>query len=186
MNRYVIGGLAIIGLGILLLVLITGNSGHKLTSPPKTSSLPTYANTDASVSMVVSGPIVAPQNHNTVQIIINNTSSTLNIYQGYNGHVINSKVFNNTVNSYSNFLYALYYAGYESAIKTSYTSNSGLCPTANRYDFYLTQSGNDISHLWATNCNGVPKSFGGNLALTLTLFEGQIPDFNTIVGDINI
>lgn len=184
MNRYIIGALALIGLTILLILILT--TGHRRVPAPQAESLPSYSNSNSEVSVTIAGPIVAPQNYNEATIAINQNSSSFTLYQGYDGHVIDTQVFNNTQNSYKNFLYALYYAGFEKTINTSIPSNNGLCPTGNRYDFYLRNNGSVVSHTWVTNCSATPQSFGGSLGLTLGLFEAQIPQINNYTRNANL
>ena len=184
MNRYVIGALALVGLTILLILILAG--GHRRVPAPQVKSLPSYAYTNSEVSVVVAGPIVAPQNHNEARIVISKNSSVFTLYQGYDGDVIDSKIFNNTQNSYSNFLYALYYAGFGKSINTTIPNNKGLCSTGNRYDFYLKNNGQTVGHAWATDCTATPNSFGGNLGRTMSLFEAQIPQINTYTQNANL
>jgi hypothetical protein len=185
MNRYIIGSLAFIGLVILLVVILfTGGGSPKKTIP---APLYSYANSQAYVQMVVDGPIVAPQNHNSVKITINRNSANFELIQGYNGHVISSKTFSNSENSFRNFLYALYYAGYSNGtVNSQYPSDIGLCPTGDRYDMYLVNNGNIITHYWVTNCSNTPKTYNGNFGLTLLLFNRQIPNIGTLSQNANL
>ncbi|MHB1864923.1 MAG: hypothetical protein ACYCPS_02020 [Candidatus Saccharimonadales bacterium] len=184
MNRYVIGLLACIGLAILLAILLfTG--GHK-AAPSNVVSLPSYANTNAQVKLVQDGPIVAPQNHNTMIITVDQYTANFQLIQGYNGNVISSKIYNNSENSFKNFLYALYYAGFSQGMASNYKNDLGLCSTGDRYDFYLTENGQTLQHYWITGCSSNPKTFNGNFGLTMHLFETQIPDFNNLTSNANI
>ncbi len=183
MNRYIIGILAVIGLGIILFILLF--SSHNTTPPAKpVKLLPSYANTNAQVKMIVDGPIVAAQNHNSVVVTVSQYTATFDLIQGYDGNVIASKIFNNSQNSFKAFLYALYYAGYSNGVSSSYPSDIGLCPAANRYDFYLTLNGETLQHYWFTNCG--QKTYNGNFGLTLYLFNGQIPNIIQMVNGANI
>ncbi|MEI9913794.1 MAG: hypothetical protein WDN66_02205 [Candidatus Saccharibacteria bacterium] len=188
MNRYLIGFLACVGLAILLAILLfTGGSGKKSPIIPvkPVTPLTSYANTDAQVRMVVSGPITAPQNFNTGIITVDRNTTSFDLIQGYDGNVINSKIYNNSENSYQNFLYALHYAGFTQSMKAAVPSNIGLCSTGDRYDFYLIENGNNILHTFMTSCSASPRSFAGNFGLVNTLFERQIPDLSTLTANTN-
>ena len=188
MNRYIIGVLACIGLAILLIILLfTG--GHKAATPThtgvQTMLLPDYSSTSADVKMVIDGPITAPQTHNSVVVTVSQSDIDFQLIQGYDGDVISSKIFNNSQNSFYNFLAAIYYAGYSDGGKVNYTTDAGLCALGERYDFYLTENGQNLQHYWATSCGG-PKSYDGNLAQTLTLFQRQVPNYGQLLNNANI
>lgn len=184
MNRYIIGFLAVIGLALLLIILLfTG--GHKTITPSKVKSLPYYANTSAQVKMIVDGPIVAPQNHNSVVITVSQYNATIDLIQGYDGNVISTRSYPNTENSFKNFLYALYYAGFSQSISSPYPSDIGLCSTGERYDLYLILNGNTLEHSWITSCNSYPKTFNGNLDLNVSLFNDQIPDYYSLTNRLS-
>lgn len=184
MNRYIIGALACMGLAILLIILLT--TTHKAAAPSKTVNLVSYANTNAVVEMIIDGPIVAPENHNSLDVSVSQYNTTFTLKQGYNGHVIKSKIFNNTENSFSNFLYALYYAGYTEGIKSNFTTDEGLCAAGDRYDFYLIDNGATIQHYWITGCSSLPKTYDGNLTSTIGLFNAQVPNFTTLAAGANL
>lgn len=187
MNRYLIGFLAFIGLGILLAVLLIGGSSNNVQHPTiKPKLLYNYANTSAVVRMVIDGPIVAPQNHNSVVVTIGQNSSDFELIKGYDGNIISSKTYNNTQNSYRNFLYAIYYAGFTNGVKSNISSDIGLCASSDRYDFYLINGNNVLKHYWITNCGNDPKTFGGSLYTVIDLFRTQIPNYNQLSQQANI
>jgi len=180
MNRYFIGILVSIGLLVLLVVLLfSGNKPSSRGAVPK--SLSSYANTDALVRMTIDGPITAGQDHNSVQITVGQNSATLNLIQGYDNNVIESKTYPNTQNGYSAFLYSLYYAGYSLGNNAENLKNDlGYCSIGNRYIFELIQNGNDLTRYWTTNCGGVKKTYNGDSNLTIDLFKAQIPDYYSL------
>ncbi len=185
MNRYLIGILAFLGLAIVLMVLLL-TGGHK---SPTTHSIPptlqSYANTDAYVQLFIDGPIVAPVNHNALSITVSQYNASFALYQGYQGNVINYKIYNNDENSFRNFLATLYYAGFMDGRKVQYSSNIGLCPKGDKYDLYLNYDGQTIEHYWTTSCSDITSSFAGNMELTLTLFNDQIPNLQSLTQHAN-
>ena len=177
--RYFIGFLVTIGLIILLIVLLFGGGGKSNKSVPK--PLTSYSTTDAQVSLTIDGPVNADQNHKQSQIIIDNGQATYQQLQGYDGQIISSESFNNTQASFYVFLRALETAGFTHGDTSSSLSNErGICPLGTRYIVKLTQDGNDIERFWVTSCGGT-KTYEGNIALTIKLFEAQIPNYAKLV-----
>lgn len=182
MNRYFFGFLVTIGLVILLIVLIfSGGSSKKPSSVPQ--KLSPYATTDAFVRMTIDGPVTAPQDHKVIRVTVNNSIIRFEKLVGYDGHVVDTHTFANTVNSYTVFLRSLTKMGYlkgvdDAALKDS----SGYCPAGNTYNFDLNKDNKTITHYWASNCGGI-KTYLGNLSSTVALFEAQIPDYDTLSAD---
>lgn len=185
MRRYFIGLMIVIILLILLIILIVNSGGSNV--PSGMQPLPSYANTNATARLIINGPIVSSQNHNVVEIIVSNTTATLEVQQGYSGNIIKSKTYNNSINSYSNFLYALEHANFTAGNPAKSLQNyRGYCPTGDTYVFELRQNGHNIEQYWATNCSGTPHTFGGHLNLNITLFQQQIPDYSNLINNVNI
>lgn len=181
--RYIIGFLAVVGLAILIIVLLT--SGSPKSKAPHKTPLVDYANTSAVVEMVVDGPIVAPADHNTLVVDVSQSSANADLIQGYNGNVINSLASGNSENSFKNFLYALFFAGYSDSTPSTFPSDTGLCAGGDRYDFYLKENGQTLQHFWTTNCSGLPKTYAGGLGLTINLFNEQIPNISNLTSNAN-
>ncbi|HVV25503.1 MAG TPA: hypothetical protein VHC21_00515 [Candidatus Saccharimonadales bacterium] len=193
--RYFIGFLVTIGLIILLIVLLfTGGGNKNNNNQPSTSSRPktvdelaAYASTDAVVRLTIDGPIVADQNHQAVQVTVGQDDVTYSQVQGYQGTVANQQSFVNNQNAYSNLLYALGHAGFLKGDSSKALANEkGYCPTGNRYVFELIEDGQDVQRYWATSCGGTPKTYKGNLNLTLTLFQAQVPNYNQLTQNLNL
>lgn len=184
MMRYFIGFIATIGLIIILILLIFHGGSNKAKVPTTAKTLDSYANTNAEAQLTIDGPINAPQNHQQIQISVGQDETTFEQLQGYNGSVVNLQSFTNTEASYSAFLHALTVAGFtDGNTSSSLGDDQGYCPLGSRYIFQLTQNGNNIERFWATNC-GNPKTYLGNLNLTLALFQAQVPGYNTLTQNI--
>ena len=136
--RYFLGFLIAIGLLALVIILVVKNLGGNSTGPqPK--ALYTYANTDAIAGLLVSGPVVADQNYQQVQINISQSDSQINIINGYNGTVVNTKIFANNPSSYSAFLSALQGNGFALGNSSyKYKTPSGFCSFGTSYTYSLT------------------------------------------------
>jgi hypothetical protein len=182
--RYYIGLLITLGLLILVLFLLFHGSG-KTNVPTTSEPLFSYANTGSEVRLTIDGPINANEDHQQVQITVNQNVVTFDQLQGYDGNVVNQQQFANSENAYTAFLYALALNGFTDGNSSSALSNEqGHCALGERYTFELIQGGNDLEHYWATSCTNVIKSFNGDLPLMLTLFEAQIPNYQTLVKNV--
>ena len=178
--RYFIGFLITIGLIILLIVLLLGGGGGKSKTIVTPKTLASYATTDAQVSLTIDGPVNADQNHQQIQIIVDNGQATFQQIQGYNGQVVSSQSYNNTAASFYSFLRALEFANFTLGNSSSSLSDDrGYCPLGDRYIVELTQDGKNLERYWATSCGGL-KTYSGNLVLTVNLFEAQIPNYATL------
>jgi hypothetical protein len=185
MNRYLVAMIVSLGLIILLIVLLVGGGSKKSTLFP-TKLLPAYANSNAVVRLTIDGPIVANQNHNYLQVTVGQNAVTYNLFQGYNNNVIVSKIYNNNLNSYRAFLYALYYAGFSEGNNNPKLSNStGYCSIGDVFTFELIQNNHDIQKYWATNCSSTPKTFNGQLSSVVDLFKAQVPNYYQLTSKGN-
>lgn len=194
--RYFVGFLITICLLILLIVLLVtggGGNGGGNKSAPQTSSKPrtvsqlaALADTDADVQMVIDGKINADQNHTAIRVTVDNTDVTYEQIQGYQGTVVNKQVFNNNTSAFSNFLYAIGHSGFLLGDSSSRLANeTGFCPLGHRYVFTLTEGGQNLQRYWSTNCKGLIGTYNGNLGLTLTLFQLQVPNYSTLTSTIS-
>lgn len=182
--RYFIGFLVSIGLIITLIILLfSGSSSPKQATPKLLSS---YAGTNAVVQMTIDGPVTAQQTHTQVRVTVGRDQATFQQFQGYDGIIVKSKSYDNTANSYNVFLRALAHAGFTQGNKNATINDStGYCPLGEVYTFELIDSGNQLEKFWTTSC-GSPKTFTGNASLVTSLFRSQIPDYQTLIQNINL
>jgi hypothetical protein len=190
--RYFIGFLITIGLIILLIVLLFTGGGKKNNpingsqQPQTVQQLANFASTNAVVRLTIEGPIVADQNYQSVQITVGNDNTSYQQFQGYQGTVASQQNIVNNQASYSNFLYAIGRAGFLLGDNSKALANDkGYCSTGNRYIFELIEGGTTIQRYWATSCSGTPKTYKGDLSLTLTLFQAQVPNYNTLISGLD-
>lgn len=185
MIKYFIGFLITIGLIVLVIILLFSGGGSN--TPPKANhTLVSYANTDATATFTLVGPITSQQNHNAIRIIVGRDDVTYQQIQGYDGNVVNSQTFANTENAYNNFLYSLSRAGFTQGDTSSSLSNQlGYCPSGQQFIFDFNQDGRQLQHFWATSCGGT-KTFKGNLNLNIALFEAQVPKFSNLTDNVDL
>jgi hypothetical protein len=188
MRRYFLGLVAVFALMILIIFLIFHGNGNSSKVQSTSRTLSSYSTSDADVDLTIDGPVTSDENHQSLEITVTNSEVTYQQFQGYQGDVIQEKTYPNNINAFSAFLYALERAGFTEGNNASDLSNDlGFCSLGNRYIFSLNENGQQIERYWATNCgSGEPKTYDGSLDLTLTLFENQVPDYDTLSNNLNI
>jgi hypothetical protein len=183
--RYFIGFLITVGLIILLIILLfSGHGKPKVAVTSKT--LDSYASTDAQVRLTIDGPVNAVSQHEQIRITVDRDDVTFENLNGYDGDVVNSQIFANTESSYDVFLHALAHGGFTKGDPNPAARDErGYCPTGERYIFELTQDGDSLERYWATSC-GSPKTYLGNLTLTLVLFQAQVPGYDSLSSNTGL
>jgi hypothetical protein len=165
-------------------VIILKSFSSTPTKPP--TPLVDYSNTSTVVEMTIDGPVTADQNHNAVQMIVGQTSSEINIIQGYQNDVINTQSYPNNSAAYGWFLRSLDLAGYsEGKNDPSLTDYRGYCSTGDIYIYQVINGTNTIEQYWNTSCGG-QGTFKGSYSLVQNLFEAQFPDYSDITSNVNI
>lgn len=184
--RYFVGFLITIGLLILLIMLLFRGGGDKAKVPTTSRTLDSYAATSAEVSLTTDGPINAASEHNQTRITVGRDQVVYDQIKGYDGNVTKTQAYENTQNAYKNFLLALSHAGFtKGETDPAFRDERGYCPTGNRYIMELYNEGKSLQRYWATSC-GKPKSYLGNLSLTLTLFQAQVPNYSSMSQDLDL
>ncbi len=185
--RYILGlGLLIILLFVVIFLIM--NSGGKKNKVTETERQLTSYSTNPNVTIreTIIGPITAVQTHNQAQISVTNEQTIMDVFVGYDGNLINSKTYPMTTSSFSEFLSALDRAGFTRGNTTkALEDDQGYCPTGQRYIFEVIDTGKTVQRFWTTSC-GSPKSYKGNTALTLTLFQAQVPDYDDLTANLNL
>ncbi len=185
-TRYFFGFLVAIGLIILVIYLLFQGGGTTTKKVPNTpKALTSFSNTDTVVRLTIDGPVTAPVNHRKVEVTVGRDQATYQLFEGYDGTIMNSQSFENTQNSYSVFLHALSHAGFtRGTTETSLRDSAGYCPAGRVYSFEVIQDGKDLENFWATTC-GNPKTYAGSISTTLSLFRAQIPHFDILTRDVS-
>jgi hypothetical protein len=182
--RYIIGiGLAIVLLFIVIFMIVRGG-GDDAKTPETQRELTSYAeDSNFTVTHRMIGPIVAAQNHDEVEISVNNTSATVNVIKGYDGNVVDSRSYPMSTEGFREFLSALSKAGYTKGnTDEDLRNDEGNCATGQRYTFEATDGSRNMQRFWATSCGGT-KTYRGNVDRTISLFQQQIPDYSDVTGD---
>jgi len=180
--RYFLGFLIAIGLVILVIILVVKGLGNNNTTGPQPKPLSSYANTDAVASLLIGGPIIADQNYQQIEISISQVSSQISIINGYQGTVVNTKIYANNTNAYSAFLSSLQHYGFNLGNSNyAHKTPAGFCSSGNTYTYSLTNGSDTIFSYWGATCVGEGDS-RGIITNINNLFKLQIPDYNQITS----
>ncbi len=182
--RYFIGLLSIVAfvLAVALLVVrgITGGG-----EPKDKINLADYANTDTVMRLTIDGEINSEQEHRAVRITIGRDEARMDILNGYNQYVANTFNFPNTSAGYETFLRALQLLGYTKGDDDpNLKDERGYCPSGNRYVFEVRENGWEAQRFWRSSCK--EGNFGGDTTRVIDLFQRQIPDYNSLLGDVRL
>lgn len=178
-------GLVIVLLFLVIFMII--RSGSDEPKVPETKrELTSYVNdSNVTITQTTIGPVVAPQNHDETQISITNTTATIEIIKGYEGNVVNSRSYPMSTEAFRSFLNALESVGFTRGdADASLTEGKNFCPTGTRYIFEINEGAKNIQRYWATSCGA--KSYKGEAGTTINLFQAQIPEYDDVVGDLNL
>jgi hypothetical protein len=182
--------LAFLGFIVFIVIMFKLFTGHA-PAPVNTAvlkPLPAYAGSDATVSFTTDGIVNGDELHRSIRITVSNTQRSVDVLQGYNPQVIQSKSFENNQEAYDVFLRAIGNSGFllKSKNTKAVTDERGLCPLGFRYILDLNQDGSDLSRLWGSSCGPSIGNAAGAIPTIRQLFEDQIPDYQTIVGPFNL
>lgn len=177
--RYALAFLAAVALVVVVFILIIrGFSGRE---PALETQLTDYAKTETIMRMVVEGKVNADQDHRSVTVTVGRSGNTINLVQGYQGHVIETKNYESNERAYATFLRALDLQGYDKGNDDPDAQDSrGYCPTGKVYTFEIITGSTTVQRFWTTSCGG--GTFRGNAGVVRQLFRAQAPDYSDIVA----
>lgn len=179
--KFIIGFLIAIGLLIFVFVLIFRGGSNKNAAVPVTLS--NYSNTSVVMQFTTEGPVTADQSHKEIQITVGDTQSTINVFQGYQGALLNSKSYPNNSAAYHDFLNGLQVAGYtQGTTDKKIADESGYCADGQRYVLAIVDGSTTKQRFWFSSCN--VGTFKGKIAAVQSLFQAQIPDYNDISNGV--
>lgn len=170
--------------GLIWLIVILFSKAFS-TAPATTTTnktpLVSYANSDATASMLIDGPVVVDEIHQALRISVDRSQSKVELINGYEGNVVREETFANNTAGYEAFLKALDKALFDSPVSKSISADErGYCPLRNRFVYTLSTGTKDIVRTWTSSC-GI-GNYTGDRALTRTLFINQIP--NDMLRDV--
>ncbi len=170
-----------------LIKILGGHSKPKapVTSGPVVKSLPSYADSFATVSMTVDGQVNGEDKHQAIRISVDQFQRKLDIINGYSGNVAEQHTQANTKQAYDIFLRSIRNTGFLVRLKGSTVDDErGQCPLGQRTIFELNDSGDSLSRLWTSTCGTKIGNFGGNSSSLRSLFQAQITDYNKLTSKV--
>jgi len=176
---------ALVGLGIIVLFIVVISkafSGHG-GAPSNQINIAQYSDTAAEASLLIDAPTNIDQDHRQVRITVSGTQNRIEVLQGYQGNVIDSRTYPSNSPAFAAFLQSLKLLNFAKGTIAN-TDYRGYCPTGDRFVYTFNDGQNDLFRYWATSCG--QGTFGGNRALVHRLFERQIPiaDLDKLTSNI--
>ena len=177
--RYFFGFLAAVALVVVVFILIVRGFGGRNRSLE--TNLADYAKTETVMRMTVEGKVNADQDHRSATVTVGRSSNAINLIQGYEGNVLQTKTYESNENAYATFLRALQLQGYDKGNDNPDRQDSrGQCPTGKVYTFEIITGSAIVQKFWTTSCGG--GTFKGNASVVRTLFRAQIPDYSDVIS----
>ena len=171
---------------VVLGVLLFGNHSSKPAANTFTiKNLTNYASTDVEMRFTTDGQINGDDAHSQIVITIGRDKRSLQVIQGYQGHVIKSESFDNNKNAYSAFLHALDVANFTKVRNSSVANEQGQCALGQRFIYETVNNGNKNLRTWSTSCNNL-RTFGGQTLLVQEIFQNQITNYNDYTSDVSL
>lgn len=188
LGRIILGIVGFIIFMVILFNLFLGGSKPAPVDRVALKPLPEYAASDATVSFTTDGIVNGDELHRAIRITISSNQRILDVLQGYNPTVIQSKSFVNNQEAYDVFLRSIGNYGFllKSKKSKAVTDERGLCPLGFRYILDLNQSGTDLSRLWGSSCGMAIGDAAGTVPTIQQLFQNQIPDYETLTSQVNL
>lgn len=176
--RYAFGFLAAVALIVLVFILIMRGLGGGRDEVE--NQLLDYSKTQTVMRMVVEGPVNIDSEHRSVSVEIGRTTNAIELVQGYEGHVIQSRTYPSNEDAYATFLRALQLQGYNNGdTDPEREDHRGFCPTGRVYIFEIITGSATVQRFWTSSCDG--GTFRGNAETIRRLFRAQIPDYSEII-----
>lgn len=129
---------------------------------------------DTTLRLSVDGPVIANENHQSMQIDVTPKSRVVTLYKTYNNTAFKQTKYDNNQKAFESFAAALDRAGFSASLGDK--KYAGECAAGRVYHLELLQADKVAQDLWTTSC-ATSRTFGGNMAAILTLFRNQIPNY---------
>ncbi len=135
-------------------------------------------------SFSVDGPVVANSLHRSYRIDVSERVVTMTVFGSYGASVLDSKSYQNTSVSYNTFLSALDNADVTARARRTSSADDfqevGVCASGSRFVLELDE---DLRR-WSTTCGDGTAGF--DMSAVESLFQLQVPDFDTLIGDTGL
>ncbi len=188
--KYILGVIAVVVILIVSIILIA-NRGDNASAPAgiepdNTVNLLDFADRVGTVEFTQKGRITAADEYREIRITVGRVERTIDVIQGYDGEVIERKVYPNTEAAYASFVEGLARVGFATEQEAAYEDKAGVCPLGKRFDYALKDGTQSIVSLWSTSCSRRDGTFGGNQSSVRTLFTNQIPEYRQVARGVRL
>lgn len=133
---------------------------------------------ERSIQITVRGPIVGDEKFRTERIAIAPSQRVYTIYNSYLEDIKLQKSYDNNMEAYEEFVYALDKAAFTKPGKADVEEADdirGICATGRVYEFEILGATGSLNRTWTSTCKGSPGTFGADLDQIVSLFKAQIP-----------
>lgn len=141
--------------------------------------------TDRAVKWLVRGPIVSNEKFKSYEITISPSERKYVIYSGYLDQVTETKTYDNNVQAYEQFVYALDKTGITELRVVPDANLRGVCATQGlAYQFDTLSGGNSDNSMWSSTCKESPGTMTASPLQVQALFTNQIPNFHPLFNKV--
>lgn len=150
----------------------------KTTNTVNTSkSITEQLKENTTLRLYIDGPVIADENHQSMQIDVTPKNRTISLYKTYNNTVFKKTVYENNQKAFEAFALALDKAGFTKSSQSQKDAKyAGDCALGRVYHLILLNGEKVAQDLWSTSC-GTTKTFNGSMSAVLNLFKKQIPNY---------
>jgi hypothetical protein len=182
--RSIIAALVGLGIVVLFIVLMVRIFTHHGGPATPAIDLGKYSDTSSEVRLLIDAPTNVDQDHRQIRITVSGTLNQIEIIQGYQGAVIDSRSYPSNSAAYATFLQSLKLANFTKGNTKSTSDYRGYCPQGDRYVYTFNDGYKDLFTYWSTTCG--QGTYSGNQGVTRQLFIKQIPahDFSQLTSSI--
>lgn len=178
--------------GIVLLILITfilmwrgmTGDGPAPEAPPPLSD---YTFTGVMMCFTVIGQVNQQQDQRAIRMTVSRSESRLEVLEGYDRVITESRSYPSNQDAYATFLRALDQQGFTQGDDTpERRDDRGFCPRGRRFIYEIVDGSEVIQRYWSTSCGRSQGTFEGNAGAIERLFRAQIPDYRDLTRGIRL
>jgi flagellar basal body-associated protein FliL len=137
------------------------------------------------VRWAVRGPIVGDERFQSYQIMISPTARMYTVYNGYLDQVISTNTYDNNIEAYTQFVYALSLANIATTRSAADSDLRGVCATNGLAYVFETVKSDVADHsIWSSSCAGSKGTMAAQPDQIQALFVNQVPDFKPLFNQI--
>lgn len=165
--------------------MLTGGNSKTTTQTDNSRSELLNTSEGHSVVMTARGAIVGDDNFRTYKIVVSPDTRQFLRTKGYEAQPLENQTYDNNVQGYTQFVYALDKIGLENAtaLEGSADDTRGVCAQGVLYEFDIMDNGDSVKHLWTSTCGGNQRgSLKANLQQLIALFQAQVPAAIQYIG----